>query len=124
MAVRDSFLAFVLEQLEAVRNVTSRKMFGGVGLYSDGSFFALIDNNTLYFKVNDETRPAFVDAGMGPFRPYADRPDEAMNGYYAVPVSVLEDRDELATWAGRAVGVAESAKARRPKRAPRKKIVG
>lgn len=121
MAVSDSFLAFVLEQLEAVRNVTSRKMFGGVGLYSDGSFFALIDSGTLYFKVNDETRPAFVDAGMGPFRPYADRPDEAMNGYYAVPVSVLEDRDELAAWAGLAVGVAERAKARRPKRTPRKK---
>ncbi len=120
MSVSDSFLVFVLEQLSDVRAVTTRRMFGGVGVYSEDAFFGLIDNDTLYFKVNDDTRPAFVEAGMGPFRPFPDEPDKSMNGYYSVPVSALEDKDELAKWAARAIGVAVSAKSRRPARAARK----
>ena len=33
MAVSDSYLVFVLEQLESVPRIATRRMFGGVGLY-------------------------------------------------------------------------------------------
>src|SRR4030095_9214715 len=52
MAVSDSYLAYVLEQLDAVRGVVTKRMFGGVGIYSDDVFFAVIDNDTLFFKVD------------------------------------------------------------------------
>ena len=74
MAVSDSFRDFALEheQLARVRPVTSRKMFGGVGVYAEGAFFALLDNDTLFFKVDDTTRPAFEACGMKPFQPFGD----------------------------------------------------
>jgi hypothetical protein len=53
MAVSSDYLDFVLEQLAPVGPLTSRKMFGGVGLYAQGLFFALIDDDTLYLKGDD-----------------------------------------------------------------------
>lgn len=107
MAVSASFLEFLLEQLGRVRHVTSRRMFGGVGLYSDDVFFAVVDNDTVFFKVNDETRPRYEADGMPPFAPMPDKPP--MRGYYQVPLSILEDIDELTAWAKEAVGVGVAA---------------
>ena len=66
MAVSREYREFVLEQLGRVVAVTSRSMFGGVGIYGDGLFFALLDNDTLYLKVDDSNRGDFEAAGTGP----------------------------------------------------------
>lgn len=116
MSVSDDFRDFVLEQLAPAGRVTARGMFGGVGLYLDGLFFALIDDDTLYFKTDDSNRPRFRSAGSRPFCPYPDRPDLQM-GYWEVPAEVLEDADALALWAREALAVALKARAvRRPAR--------
>jgi DNA transformation protein len=107
MAVSSSFLEYVLGQLTGVRAVSHRRMFGGVGLYSDAVFFAVMDNDTLFFKVDDVTRPAYTKRRMPPFAPI---PGQApMQGYYQVPPSVLEDADELAAWASQAIQVGAAA---------------
>jgi DNA transformation protein len=105
MAVTKDYLAFVIEQLEGVTRIATRRMFGGVGIYADALFFALIDNDTLYFKVDDTNRPDFEAAGMEAFRPFEDA--HAMQ-YYEVPAHVLEDRAALAEWLAKAVAVARS----------------
>jgi DNA transformation protein len=115
MSVGAGFLQYVLEQLERLGGVTPRRMFGAVGLYRDGVFFAVIDDDTLYFKVDDTTRPDYESRGMQPLRPYKDKPDVSMS-YYTVPVDVLDDSEELVTWARRSVSIAGV-----PKKAPRKK---
>ena len=114
MAVSDSFLTFVLEQLESVRELSHRRMFGGVGIYAGESFFAVIDNDTLFFKVDDETRPRFKKRKMPAFAPMPGKPP--MEGYYQVPPSVLEDADELRKWSSEAIGVARKAPSKRRKR--------
>lgn len=107
MAVTPSYQSFVIEQLERVASITSKSMFGGMGLYADGLFFALIDNDRLYFKVDDSNRPDFEAAEMEPFRPYGD--ERAMK-YYEVPIAVLEDADGLQIWAEKAIDVARRAR--------------
>jgi DNA transformation protein len=104
-----SFERFVLDQLSELGELASRKMFGGVGLYSDGVFFGIIARDTLYLKVDDRTRGGYERAGMPPFRPFPGRP--AGMGYYAVPVGVLESAPELTRWARDAVRVAVRARA-------------
>src|SRR5262245_15820644 len=115
MPVSDDYRDFVLEQLAPAGRVTSRAMFGGVGLYLDGLFFALIDDDTLFFKTDEATRSRYESAGSRPFCPYPDQPDQSM-GYWTVPAEVLEDSDELAAWAREAMGVALARKGRRPAR--------
>jgi DNA transformation protein len=112
MAVSDNYRDFVLEQLGRVTPVTRRSMFGGVGLYADGLFFALIAQDRLYFKVDDTTRSDFERLGMEPFRPFDE--DSAM-GYYEVPADVVEDPVQLAPWMRKAIDVAAGAKRRKRK---------
>lgn len=102
---------FVVEQLSTVTPVTARSMFGGVGLYAEDLFFALIAEDRLYFKVNDSTRPDFERLGMEPFRPFGE--EHAM-GYYEVPARVLEDPHQLETWLRQAIDVARQARKAKP----------
>jgi DNA transformation protein len=99
------FEAFVLDQLEDLGDVTSRKMFGGVGLYCRGVFFGIVARDALYLKVDEQTRGAFEAAGSIPFRPYETGGGGTIR-YYSVPVAVLESAPELTRWARQAVKVA------------------
>ena len=108
MTVSSDFLAYVLEQLAGLAGVSSRRMFGGVGLYCEELFFGLIDNDTLYLRVNDDNRADYTARGMSQFRPYADRPELSMS-YYEAPADVLEDPAQLVSWARRSVAVAMAA---------------
>jgi DNA transformation protein len=115
MAVSDDYRDFVLEQLAKAGRVAPRAMFGGVGLYLDGLFFALIDDDTLYFKADDSSRARYERSESKPFRPFPDRSEQTM-AYWQVPAEVLEDPDELAVWAREALGVALAKRARRARR--------
>jgi DNA transformation protein len=115
VAVSSSFRTYILEQLgRSVRGIRARNMFGGVGIYSGELFFALIDDDTLYFKVDDSNRPDFEARGMGPFQPYGVE-GETM-GYYQVPEDLLENPEVLGQWADKAINVARRAKGRSPRR--------
>jgi DNA transformation protein len=105
MALR-GYRDFVVEQLgQYARN--RQAMFGGVGLYTEGLFFALIAEDRLYFKVDDSTRLEFERLGMEPFRPFGE---ESAMGYYEVPADVLEDVAQLEPWMRKAIDVAAKAK--------------
>ena len=124
MAVSSDYLDYVQDQLSGLGGVSSRRMFGGVGLYCDEFFFALIDDDTLYLRVNDANRADFTTRGMGQFRPYAERPELSMS-YYETPADVLEDPAQLVSWARRSVAAAMAAvkpatKAAKPTRAARR----
>ena len=121
MPVSDAFLLYSLEQLANLGRVTWRRMFGGVGLYHGAVFFAVIDDDALFFKVDDATRPAYEAMGAGPFAPIPG--EHPMRGYYEVPADVFDDRDWLVEWAERAVAVARGVAAgRRRKKAPSKRV--
>jgi DNA transformation protein len=102
MAVSAEFRDYVLDQLRAVTPVTPKAMFGGIGIYSRGLFFALIAQDVLYFKVDAATRPAYEAAGSKPFNPFG----KGTMGYYELPAEVLEDEDELRKWVKEALAVA------------------
>ena len=112
MAVSLGYQTFVLDQLRRVLpGVRAKRMFGGVGLYADELFFALIDDDVLYLKVDDETRPDFERRGLGPFQPFGE--GSATMQYYQLPEDLLEDPEALRPWAESAVAVARRAKQKR-----------
>ena len=116
MSVSEGFRGYVLEQLaRTTAAVRARSMFGGVGVYSGDLFFALMDDDVLYFKVDGTTRARFEERGMGPFRPGGEAAGEVMQ-YYEVPADVLEDAEALAPWAADAVEVARRARSRKRSR--------
>ena len=101
----------MLDQLRAVTPVTAKAMFGGVGIYSRGTFFALLADDVLYFKVDDATRPAYEERGRKPFTPFGT----ASMSYYELPEDVLENEEELRAWTRDAIAVAERTKKKKKK---------
>lgn len=110
MAVSVSFRTYLLEQMGQIRPIAARPMFGGLCFFAESRAFALAAEDTLYFKVDDATRPDFEAAGMGPFLPFGN-PDKPM-GYYELPAEVLEDSELLSAWMAKAIAVAARAKAK------------
>jgi DNA transformation protein len=117
MAVSEGYLEYVMERLEKLGTVTARKMFGGVGLYFEGTFFALIDDDILYFKVDNHNESEFRKAGMEPFHPFGL--DSYAMRYFSVPDYVLEDEGELHKWAAGAVTAASKTRRKRISRKSR-----
>ncbi|TCS60968.1 TfoX/Sxy family protein [Varunaivibrio sulfuroxidans] len=100
MSYSREFRDHVLDLLDSAGSVTPRAMFGGVGLYLDGVFFAIISDDVLYFKVDDDSRKAYISEGMAAFAPFIDRP--ALRSYYEVPSDLFDDGETLRLWARRA----------------------
>ena len=84
----------------------TRRMFGGVGCYGLGVFFAIIANGRLYFRVSDKTRTQYEKAGSGPFRP---TPKQTLKNYYEVPGAVQRSDRKLEAWARAAIASADDA---------------
>jgi DNA transformation protein len=113
--VNSSFQALVLDQLgRVIQGIRARPMFGGVGIYSGEIFFALIADDTVYFKVDESTRADFEARGMGPFRPFGD--ESGTMKYYQLPEEILEDPEVLRPWAEKAISIARKKKTRRSAR--------
>ncbi|GMR05981.1 MAG: TfoX/Sxy family protein [Gammaproteobacteria bacterium] len=104
MSVSPEYQEYVTEQLATVGYIVAKRMFGGVGLYADGIFFALLADDVLYLKVDDANRHDYELAGMDAFRPYPDK--SRVMQYYEVPVEVLEDQEELHKWSMKSVAAA------------------
>jgi DNA transformation protein len=111
MPVSAEFREYALEQMGRVEPVTARAMFGGVGIYSSGLFFALIDDDTVYLKVDDTNRADFQAAGMGPFRPFGE--DSPSMSYFELPAELLEEPDRLRPWMHKALEVARRKRRKR-----------
>jgi DNA transformation protein len=111
----DAFLTHVLDQLDAVGPVSARSMFGGFGLYLRGVMFALIAEETLYFKTDAVNRSAFEEAGMRPFV-YENKGRKVAMSYHEAPPDTLEDAEALAELARNAYAAAQRAKAAGPRR--------
>jgi len=113
MAVSSAYLAYAIDQLSQCIDVRTRRMFGGVGIYHEDAFFALIDDDQLFFKVNDSTRAEFVSRGAQPFRPVGANSKIVTLSYYTLPPEILEDVDELKPWTLKAIAVARNAKSKK-----------
>jgi DNA transformation protein and related proteins len=111
MAVSANFLSYVIDQLGGLGAVRTRRMFGGIGLYCDELFFGLIDDDVVYFKVDDSNRADYSRRGSKAFRPLADDPNAVSLSYFSVPEDTLEDSDEVRSWARKSVGIAAAAAA-------------
>jgi DNA transformation protein and related proteins len=106
MAGDSDYLNYVLDCLSAARGgaVTRERLFSGSGLRIDGELFGVILRGVLYFVVDDQTRPRFVEAGMGPFTYARKEVQREVPRWYELPEDVLTDADELRDWVREALG--------------------
>jgi DNA transformation protein len=110
MSLSEEFIEFVIDQLAGWGQVHARKMFGGAGLYRDGTMFALVADDVAYLKVDDTNREDFIKAGTLPFNPYPDKAKATVMSYYEIPADVLENPTVLSQWAQRSFDIVQKKK--------------
>lgn len=89
------FVQNILDLFEEIAHVRSRRMFGGYGLYVDDVIFAIVIEETLYFKVDDFTRSFFEEVGSKPFSYEKNNGTTVVMSYFEVPSIVFDDFDSL-----------------------------
>lgn len=110
MPVRAAYKSFIQDLLSEFGPVSIRHMFSGAGVYADGVMFAILADDTLYLKADEVSARDFAAEGKGPFtyRPKGRGP--VALSYWEVPERLLDDPEELVTWARRAHAIALAAK--------------
>ena len=111
MVKRTEFVEFAIEQMAPLVGIRVRAMFGGFGVYQDDLMFAIIVDDSLYFKADAASCGEFTALGLNPFT-YAARGKTVTMQYYAAPPEVFESPETMQEWARLAIGAALRARAK------------
>jgi DNA transformation protein and related proteins len=106
MAVSATFKEFIAELLAPAGPVVITRMFGGAGASAGGVTFAILNDDAVYFKIDDTTRTAYAAEAMGPFTYTSKSGEHALSSYWKCPPRLLDEPDEFADWARAAIAVA------------------
>lgn len=120
MGLSKEYRQFIADAFSEFAEVTVRPMFGGAGVYNEGTMFGLVTSDEgVYLKADDETKTAYEAEGLGPLvyqPPKGDHPPTAMP-YWQIPDRLLEDPEEMAEWSRIAFEVAlRTQKPKKPKK--------
>lgn len=91
MAVSDADIAFATDLFSDLGQLSTRKMFGGLGIYHASIIFAIVSSEgRIYVKTIPVTAAALADEGAQQFH---NMP------YWSLPESTLDDPDAACDWA-------------------------
>jgi DNA transformation protein and related proteins len=121
MVASDSFGEFLREQLAPLGRVTMRRMFGKTGVFCNGLMFGMVTNDTLYFRVDDHNQAVFKEAESVPPLSYEKGGRTIDLAFWRAPERLLDEPDELVTWARAALAAAHRVAAKRDRTTPRRK---
>ena len=102
MPVSAEFVDSVVAKLNAARPVRHRKMFGGLGFYYEEVFFAVGDDDRLFFKTDEHNSAPYVERGMENWV-LEGKPSP---NYHEVPGDVLNNPQVLGEWIERSAQAA------------------
>ncbi len=104
MSLSDDQIVHALEVFEGVPDVTTRKMFGGLGLYSEGTIFGIVmSDGTIRLKGAGDMIARFENLGMEKW--VYQRPGQKQSSmpYWDLPDGMLDDPDEASALAREAL---------------------
>jgi len=99
MSLDMGLVDWVAEAMASVGVVSHRKMMGGATLYLDGTIFAIVASDALWFKADRES-DALWDAEVAERFSMTDKNGRVMSmNYRRAPDDCLDDADALRRWA-------------------------
>jgi DNA transformation protein and related proteins len=111
----------IRELFRAFGTVDVRRLFGGVGIYAEGTMFALVHDGVIFLKVDERNAPAFDREQLAPFS-YTRKGERAsLTSYRRMPDRLYDDPDELVSWARDALAAAGRSGAGRGRPATKEK---
>ena len=115
MSAQADFAAYCAELFAPLGEVRTRRMFGGYGVYVGDVFVAIIVQDVLYLKADEQTRPQFEAAGGRRFE-YTRQGRQQGAGFWTVPPDAMDSPARMQPWARLAQAAAVRARVAAPQR--------
>jgi DNA transformation protein len=114
----------IQELFSAFGVVAVRRMFGGAGIYADGTMFGLVADGVIYLKADERNAPAFERENLPPFTYETKDGKRGVMSYRRMPERLYDDPDELVIWARDALAAAQRSGVRAVKKRASGKVAG
>jgi DNA transformation protein len=95
MSVDEGLYAWIQEAVEPLGRVSMRKMMGGATLYLDGTIFAILARDEIWFKADDETNDIWDAEGCERFSMTFPNGKVGMMNYRRGPTDVYDDAEAM-----------------------------
>ncbi|MDF1740119.1 MAG: TfoX/Sxy family protein [Verrucomicrobiales bacterium] len=99
----DPFTEHVLELMPAPEEIIPKRMFGGVGLFKEGTMFAIISDEKLYLKTDDINRAEFESNSLPPLTFQKKDGKPVALSYHLCPEEAFQREDTMSPWAKSAI---------------------
>lgn len=84
-----------VEKLNVIEGVTSKKMFGGHGIFHNDKMFGIVDSKGQYFLKADDTNKAIFEAH--------NTEKHSKMPYFSIPDEVMNNQEKLVEWAKKSI---------------------
>lgn len=108
------FAEFIVDRLCGIGGITTNRFFGGTGLSAHATQFAMIMGGSLYFVVDQDTRPTYEKLGSTCFAYNTQARRVQVRKYFEVPIEIIEDQEALTALARESVLAAQGLKKKKP----------
>jgi len=89
----------IRELFSAFGPVEVRRLFGGAGIYADGTMLGLVHAGLIHLKADEHNAPAFDREKLAPFSYKTKDGEHQLASYRCIPDRLYDDPVELAAWA-------------------------
>lgn len=110
MRVKSELANYVEEQLAFLGRISTKSIFGGIGIFVDERLLGIVMDDKLYLHTDTSNLPAYRQRGMPQFKPYPNAFDLTTD-HHQVPAEIVDDPVQLKVWGEQALAAAiEAAK--------------
>ncbi|HEX4970708.1 MAG TPA: TfoX/Sxy family protein [Steroidobacteraceae bacterium] len=110
MRVKSELANYVEEQLAFLGRISTKSIFGGIGIFVDERLLGIVMDDKLYLHTDASNLRAYQDRGMPQFKPYPNAFDLTTD-HHQVPAEIVDDPVLLKQWGEQALAAAiEAAK--------------
>ena len=113
MATDPGFLEFARDLFSPLGPISTKRLFGGTGLYIGDAMFAAILSDAIYMKAEGALIDAYQAEGSEPFSYGSKTGTRVIPGLTSLPESALDDPEEALSWARKSLVCAEETAARK-----------
>jgi DNA transformation protein and related proteins len=105
MRVKSDLANYVAEQLASLGRISSRGIFGGVGIFLEERLLGIVIDDKLYLHTDKSNLGEYAERGMPQFKPYPNAFDLTTD-HHQVPPEIVRDPEQLRLWSQRALTAA------------------
>ena len=99
-----SFLDYILDLIEPLNPLHTKKLFGGIVILKKNITFAMVFNETLYLKTDKTNKENFLKYNSKPLS-YKKKVNTINLRYFEIPVEILDEHEELINWCEKSINL-------------------